>query len=242
VTYEAFEARARALWDEIPDSYREGVDGLVVERNARAHATLADVYTLGECLTETYPSEFGGPETLRSLVVLYYGSFWRLARLDPAFDWEGELWETLTHELQHHLESLATEAGLEELDYAANENFKRAQEEPFDPLFFRSGESLGDGWYRIEDEYFLETAEPAKAGRLEFDWRGDVYAARIPESDVDVLFLEVSGVPDPAPVLTLVRVRAQRLGERIRRLLRGAALSSETVEVEAEPVRREELR
>ena len=80
------------------------MDGLVIDRQARPHPRTRDIYTLGECVTEAYPSDFGGPDTVRSAVVLYYGSFLRLSRLDPAFDWSEEIWETLTHELRHHLE------------------------------------------------------------------------------------------------------------------------------------------
>jgi hypothetical protein len=112
VQFDEFEQRARDEWERIPAEYRQGVDGLVVERRAQPHPSLPDVYTLGECVTESYPSDFGGPDTIRSAVVLYYGSFFRLARLDEEFDWEHELWETLTHELQHHLESLASEDAL----------------------------------------------------------------------------------------------------------------------------------
>ncbi|MGH7505187.1 MAG: metallopeptidase family protein [Longimicrobiales bacterium] len=107
MTFDVFERHARSEWDRIPDRYREGIDGLVVERDAKPHPDAPDVYTLGECVTEAYPSDFGGPDTIRSAVVLYYGSFLRLSRLDETFDWEEEVWETLTHELQHHLESLA---------------------------------------------------------------------------------------------------------------------------------------
>ncbi|HSJ15352.1 MAG TPA: hypothetical protein VK939_13100 [Longimicrobiales bacterium] len=217
--FDAFEQRARALWEEIPESYRAGVDGLLVERGARAHPDLDEVYTLGECLTETYPSAFGGPDTTRSFVVLHYGSFWRLARAEPDFDWEGELWETLTHELQHHLESLAAEDALEGVDYAADENFRRRQGESFEPLFFRSGESLGGGWYRIEDEYFLE--QELTGASVQLEWQGATYRVAVPGVAADVLFVEVAGVRDPPAALTLVLVRPQRLGERLRRLMRG---------------------
>jgi hypothetical protein len=236
VRFEAFETRARALWEEIPESYRAGVDGLIVVREACAHPTLADVYTLGECQTESYPSEFGGPDTTRSSVVLYYGSFWRLARQNPEFDWKGELWETLTHELQHHLESLATEDSLEGVDYAADENFKREQGDPFEPLFFRSGEALGAGWYRIEDEYFLELGLPEPGKPVEFHWQGETYAVAVPTSPPDVLFLEIDDLTERPVVLTLVLVRAQRLGERLRRMLGGRPLESATVSAVASRV------
>ena len=135
-----FEELAFAHWERIPEEYKQGIDGVRVLRRAKAHDELPDVYTLGECTTEAYPSEYGGPDTIRSAVVLYWGSFVALAELDPEFDWEDELWETLTHELRHHLESLASEDALEDVDYAADENFRRYEGEPFDPFFYRLGE------------------------------------------------------------------------------------------------------
>lgn len=177
----------------------------MVERKAQPHPSLPDIYTLGECLTESFPSAFGGPDTTRSLVVLYYGSFFRLARLDPEFDWAAELWETLTHELQHHLESLADEDALGDMDYAADENFRRYQGESFDPLFFRQG-VREDAWYRVEDEYFLEV--PDAAGALEFEWRGRRYVTEAPADRADVTLLTVaSGVEEPPGALHLVLVR-----------------------------------
>jgi hypothetical protein len=183
VGYEEFELRARADWDRIPDSYKEGIDGLTVERAAKAHPTLPEVFTLGECVTESWPSEFGGPETIRSIVVLYYGSFFRLSRIDADFDWKAELWETLTHELQHHLESLADDEGLLDLDYAMDENFKRVEGQSFDPVFYRSGRELGGGWFQLEDEYFCEVAVEG-AGDIVFDWEGTAYRV-LPEPPAD---------------------------------------------------------
>ena len=154
--FATFEQRARQEWERIPETFKAGVDGLVVERPARRHPSRPDVYTLGECVTETWPSDWGGPDTTRSWLLLHYGSFRRLAALDPDFDWDNELWETLTHELQHHLESLADDDALGDVDYAVEENFKRRDGESFDPLFFRAGEPAGPGRYRVEDELFQE--------------------------------------------------------------------------------------
>ena len=203
--FEAFENKSAELWRQIPSEYRAGVDGVRVEREAMAHPRLPDVYTLGECLTESYPSDFGGPDTTRSMVVLYYGSFWRLSRQDEEFDWEAELWETLTHELQHHLESLASDDALEDVDYAADENYKRLEGESFDPFFFRAGEPLGGGWYRVEGVHFLE--QQGVASELEFEWAGEKYRVAVPASDADVRFLEVGATESLPEDLVLVVTR-----------------------------------
>lgn len=212
MTFEDFESRAWEIWVEIPEEYREGVDGLVVRRDAKAHPRLPGIYTLGECFTEPYPSDFAGPDTTRSVVVLYYGSFWRLSRKDPDFDWEGELWETITHELRHHLESLASEDALEGIDYAADENFKRLEGEPFDPSFYHSGERLPDGSFRVEDHYFIEVARDAGApapAAVEFDWRGGRYRIPVEGDPGDVCFIEVEeGLPEAeSAVVNVVLVK-----------------------------------
>jgi hypothetical protein len=220
--FEAFEQRARADWERIPATYKDGIDGLTVDRGAKAHPSLDDVYTLGECVTEAWPSEYGGPETIRSIVVLYYGSFFRLSRLDPDFDWEHELWETLTHELQHHLESLAADSGLIDLDYAMDENFKRVNGKPFDASFYRAGESLGGGWYRVEEEYYCEITIDGP-GELAFDWNGAEYRVSHDPApdDPPVLFLRVvEGLAAPPRELYLVVRRREGWRATLRRLLR----------------------
>jgi hypothetical protein len=237
VTFEEFDRRAWQEWERIPDEYRSGVDGLVIERAASPHPSLPDVYTLGECVTESYPSALGDADSIRSVVVLYYGSFFRLSRLDPDFDWAGELWETLTHELQHHLESLADDDRLGGMDYAADQNFRRYQGESFDPFFFRHGMPEGD-WLRVEDEYFLEV-QP-QAGAIDFEWAGARYRSQVPEAAADVtLATVVAGVVDTPAALHLVLVRAPRaegvLGA-LRSLFRPRRAHVVELDVEATPL------
>jgi hypothetical protein len=211
--FKTFERRARRVWEEIPTRYREGVDGLVVERTARPHPTLADTYTLGECITETYPSEFGGPDTIRSIVVLYFDSFRHLAEDDPDFDWRYEIWETLTHEVRHHLESLADEDALEDVDYAADENFKRMVGEPFDPEFYQSGEALSDGVWEIERDIFVEVTYPAETEPrpwIPFRWHGLPHRVRCPASLGDICFVQIVGGVETGPVELCVVVVRQR--------------------------------
>jgi hypothetical protein len=220
VTFEEFEERAWQEWERIPAEYRAGVDGLRIERVALPHTSLPEVYTLGECVTESYPSEFGGPESTRSVLVLYYGSFFRLSRQEEEFDWEVELWETLTHELQHHLESLAHDDSLIDMDYAADENYKRYQGAAFDPTFFRHGVPVAGGWLRVEDEFFLEL-ERMSVEHATFDWHGREYRVDVPADPADVLILTiVDGVPDAPGALHLVLVERSGWLQTVLRLLR----------------------
>jgi Zincin-like metallopeptidase len=224
VDFAEFERRAARVWEEIPDAYRAGVDGLVLDRDAKAHPSLEDIYTLGECLTEAWPSEWGGPDTTRSVLVLYHGSFRRLSELDPDFDWGYEIWETITHELRHHLESLATEDALEDLDYAMDENFKRLQGEPFDPFFYRSGEPLAPGVFGAERDVFVERVFRGSAPPfdvVELDWEGAAYDVEIPSDLADVTFVDlVEGTESEEVALCVVLVRKPGAWAAFRRWLR----------------------
>ncbi|MEZ4417525.1 MAG: metallopeptidase family protein [Gemmatimonadota bacterium] len=234
--FEAFEHLAREAFGQIPEAYREGIDGLVVSREAQPHPERPDVFTLGECLTESYPSGFDSAETVRSLVVLYWGSFRRLAESDPAFDWEGELWETLTHELKHHLESLASDDGLGGVDYAMDQHFARLDGEPFDPWYYRSGEPAEEGGFRFEDQWFLESAwETTPPRTLHFEHGGRCWSVDVPERPADLHFLIVEGTPEQLSQVQIVLVRRRRWRERLGAALgRGEPTKGETI-VTAQP-------
>ncbi len=92
--FEEFQAVAEAAFQAIPAHFREGIDGLVVRKEAETHPEMPDIFTLGYCQTESYPSDWVGPETTRSTVLLYYGSFRAVAEQEPDFDWEAEIHET----------------------------------------------------------------------------------------------------------------------------------------------------
>src|SRR5690606_19283644 len=143
--FEEFQRRAREIFDTVPESFKEGVDDLEVTRRTVSHPSLRGVFTLGECLSESYPSEFGGAGEVRRRVVLLCGRFLELCRTDEDWEWEEELRETILHEIRHPLEHLAAEEELEERDYAEDQNFARREGERFDPFFFRLGEPVGEG-------------------------------------------------------------------------------------------------
>lgn len=240
MTYDAFERAAHRAYDSIPAAYREGVDGLMVSREALPHPTQSDVYTLGHCLTESYLSDYGGPETTRSVVVLYWGSFWNLADLDPDFDWESELWETLTHELRHHLESLARDDSLEGVDYALEQTFRRDDGADFDPWYYQHGDALEGGVFRVERSYYVEQVWRAEdfrcASSVAFHWHGVRYRVPRPEVLGDVHFVWIRGVDTGPGTLELVLVRRRSWWEDFRRLVgtsRPVVLESELT---AEPV------
>jgi len=238
--FQEFEKAAQEAYEAIPDEFKEGVDGVVVSRESPAHPDLPDVFTLGQCMTEDYVSDWGSPDTTRSVVALYWGSFKSLAARDPDFDWDGELWETLTHELRHHLESLAREDGLEGVDYASDETFKRDDDLDFDPWYFQHGDSVGPEVYKVEDNFYVEQAWRAAdfddAPHLELTWEGTTFRMPRPEALGDVHFVWVHGVVDAPRTLEIVLVRRRSWWGDAKRLVgmyRPVVLESE---VHAEPV------
>lgn len=221
--FEAFERAARDAYEEIPEDFKEGIDGLVVSREAVPHPERPDVYTLGECLTEEHASDYGSPETTRSVIALYWGSFRALARKDEEFDWDGELWETLTHELRHHLESLARDDELEGVDYAMEETFKRDEGLDFDPWYYQQGEEVAPGVFVVEGTAYLEIETTADAfegmERIDFEYDGERWAVPRPEELGDVHFLWVRGGPFEEATVELVLVRKRGWWADAKRLI-----------------------
>jgi hypothetical protein len=200
------------------------VDGLVVSRESMGHPSLPDVYTLGHCDTEAYPSDWAGPDTVRSVLVLYYGSFRNLARMAPDFDWEAEVHETVEHELRHHLESLAGRDELEDVDYAMDESFKRDEGLNWDPWYYQRGEPIGDGIYLVEDQVYVEQVWSSdafeRADSLTLEWKGRTYEIDRPHDLADMHFILIRrGVLDPPSYFELVLVRRRSWWENVRRLL-----------------------
>ena len=188
----------RALVDrmaaEVPPQYLEGVVGIEVSPKAVPHPVYPSVYTMGECI----PVE-AVEDRPPSRVVLYYGSFRELARERTDFDWRAEAWETLTHELKHHLEWRAHTGELDAQDWAAEQNFHRQEGQPFDPVFFLSGERLADGVYCVDDDLFFDREVTGGAPpSVELEWRGRRFAADVPAGTLP-LYLELDGL-DPEPV------------------------------------------
>ena len=218
-----FEATARRVFASIPPEYREGVDGLEVERTTVTHPSLPEVYTLGECVTEQYPTEFGGAGDVRSTVVLYFGSFLATARGDDEYDWEGEIFETITHEVRHHLESLAAEDALEELDYAEDQNFARREGEPFDPFFYRMGNRLESGAWEVDGDVFVEvriSPRERSAGVVEIRWKDAPIRVPVVEPTGPVSFVPLDSTTPSERELFAVLVHAGGPIDWLRELFR----------------------
>jgi predicted Zn-dependent protease with MMP-like domain len=207
-----FEALIRRLCDEVPPDFFDGIAEVVVSPRTVPHPERSEIFTLGECVP--LPVQLGsGVDGMQSRIVLYHGSFAVLAQQQNRFDWREEAWQTLTHELRHHLEWRARAPDLEDFDWAVEHNFARQDGEPFDPTFYLSGEAQPDGKYQVEEDVFIEQIVPSLPHKASFAWRGRTYSATVPaEADLPC-FLTVEGVTDP-PEGELVLVLRRSPGVR----------------------------
>lgn len=214
----------RRMADELPATFTGGIVEIAVTGKTVPHPVREGVYTLGECI----PHEFGTPGEedagLRSTVVLHYGSFAALSGTDPDFDWRQEAWETLAHEVRHHLEWRARAPELEALDAAVEANYARHDGATFPPLFHLDGERVAPGVTKVEDDVFVEVvlrrAAWKRAGgtELPFLWHGSTYCVSLPAALPDVLFVVVDGVrPEPPGELVVVVRRRPAFRDLFRR-------------------------
>jgi hypothetical protein len=155
LSYEEFASRAKEVAGSIPAAFLDGVEDVVVHRQAKRHPLLREVVTLGECEPSPLVSLTGGGP-VRSIVHLYYGSFAELARKDPSFDLDDELRETVEHEVRHHLEDRAGVSALIDEDdlFDAHERFRAGLEVPRG--WYRRGERLDEGVYAVGLDLFVE--------------------------------------------------------------------------------------
>jgi len=219
MTFEEFEAEALRVWEEIPEAYKEGIDGIVIRKEHLLEGKYADYYTLGTCTTEPYPSDYRGPETSRSIVNLYYGSFAQVAEDDPDFPWAEEIWETVTHELRHHLEHLAADDETEELDYAMEGTYRREEGLAYDPWYFQSGVPIAEGVYRVEGDVYIEVRWRVGSSetQIDFEWDGASWTVPWPKDPGDLHFLHLTGLNTGGGILELVLVREVSLAGMFRR-------------------------
>lgn len=193
-----FESLVRRLAGEFPPDFLEGIVDIEVSRISVPHPARADIYTLGECIPLPAP-EGGRTEAVQSRIVLYHGSFQALARLDPDFDWREEAWDTLTHELRHHVEWRAHAGALEAYDDAVEANFARHEGEPFDPHFYLAGDSPVPDVYEVDGDYFLDRLIRSAPPVLEWTWHGVPYQAGTPGNVTLPALITIDGVDEPPP-------------------------------------------
>lgn len=123
-----FTELADRLMERIPEPLLEGLNGgVAIRRRAmRRQGDPAGVYILGEYITD---------HALGCYIVIYWGSFAELFADEPDEVWEKELWDTIRHELRHHIEVRAGEADLDIEDEVELEQMRQElpPEEPLPP-------------------------------------------------------------------------------------------------------------
>lgn len=223
--FEEFERLAHEMFADVPDEFRQGVDGLSVRPDAPPHPDLPDIYTLGECVAEALPGDFAGPSDLHSFVVLYHGSFQRIAARSPDFDWETEMWNTITHEIRHHIEFRAEEDALEVQDYAEEQNFARREGRPFDTLFFRTGVPRGAGAFEVDGDLFVEREMDRdafdRAAEIEIRWEGGSAGFVRPDEQGEVHFVTLAEHDWPRGDLIAVLIRRRGVLASLKSALAG---------------------
>jgi len=159
-----------------------------------------------------------------------------VAERDEAFDWVAEIHETVEHEVKHHLEWLAGEDALGDVDAVMEQDFRRGDGRDFDPAYYQWGEEISPGIFVAEEVVFLEQSWAAEAfARVrEVSFRLQCRSYRIPRPERlgDVHFVRVHGGGERIARLELVLVRERSWWEDAKRLFGSSRL--EVLQSEAE--------
>ncbi|HEX2865069.1 MAG TPA: metallopeptidase family protein [Deinococcales bacterium] len=125
MTFPEFEDRVDEMLAEIPPAFLRGLQGVHTLPDLRADPRDPGTVQLGEYMDPGPESLLSGSNPFARHISLFYGSFAWLAARDPWFDWDEEVWETLTHEIRHHIESLAGDVSLIQWDREQKEARER---------------------------------------------------------------------------------------------------------------------
>lgn len=113
-SFDTFASMLDKAVDSIPPRYlRELTGGFNLRKGKKKED---DYYIMGEYVEDPL---------LGCFIVFYYGSFVKLLGDEPEECWREEIIDTVLHEMQHHLESLA---GREELARKEMEELARAMQ------------------------------------------------------------------------------------------------------------------
>ncbi len=126
MTFAEFENTVQEHLELIPPEYLEGLQGVHCFEHVKRDPVEPQLVRLGEYL-DPGPDQFLDHRVhIGRHVALYYGSFQAVAGY--RYDWEAGIWETLTHEIQHHVESKAGDRTLIEWDIQQMRRFKAAKD------------------------------------------------------------------------------------------------------------------
>jgi hypothetical protein len=86
----------------------------------------------------------------------------------------------MLHELLHHREAAADEAGLDVIDWAVDQNYRRLSGLAFDPFFHRYLPADREGHVRLEGETFIDVVLGRSERLAIFRWRDVEWSIRVP--------------------------------------------------------------
>ncbi|MFN3265673.1 MAG: metallopeptidase family protein [Deinococcales bacterium] len=127
MTFLEFQQRLQEMIEIIPERFMKNLQGIHCFPEIKHSPEQRGLVRMGEYLDPGFESFMAAGVHIGRHINIYYGSFVAVARYNPDFDWEEQLWETLTHELQHHLESQANDQSLIEWDKQQLEKFRAQQ-------------------------------------------------------------------------------------------------------------------
>lgn len=91
----------------IPQELFNGLNlGVVLSPDRQVDDDEKDFYIMGEYIQDA----------LGCQVILYYGTFKYFFKGEPLTDWQDEILSTLKHELRHHIEALAGQEDLADME------------------------------------------------------------------------------------------------------------------------------
>lgn len=114
-SFDKFCKLADEIIRQIPDMYKKGISGIFVIPEEVRDEEIPELYILGH---------YHGGGFLEPSIDIYYGSFRQVFQGLPLAQLEEELWETITHEIRHHLEENAGLHNLEVYDEQQKEYFR----------------------------------------------------------------------------------------------------------------------
>ncbi|HBV98278.1 MAG: hypothetical protein JL50_19580 [Peptococcaceae bacterium BICA1-7] len=96
LSIDSFTEMAGRIIDGIPDRFTRDLNGgFNITEDCKKDG---DYFIMGEYIAD---------DLMGSVIMLYYGSFAALLEDKGVEQWEGELKETILHELRHHVEIMA---------------------------------------------------------------------------------------------------------------------------------------
>ncbi len=178
--FSTFERRALEMWAWIPDGFKAGVTAVVIGRDAVPDPEFPEVFMMGHCSVDEVMAAVDGGSVC-SILEVHYGSFAAMAAKEPDFPWDEELWETLTHELRHHMEWRAGVDTLGDTDDLEREDLNRRHGRPFLKDYYRHGLPLDEGVFQVDELLFIELVVDKRSlpvvrrEGVEVEWAGIVF-------------------------------------------------------------------